>query len=77
MFSYNKHIPSSLFCLYHLDGFNSQILGSVQEVQAWPMRFQLHLAKVVGLVQGVSITPVGIYRIRCTQGEMEDKILDY
>lgn len=30
----------------------SQILGSVHEVQAWPMRFQLHLAKVVGSGSG-------------------------
>lgn len=43
MFSCNNHIPSSLFCLYHLEGFDSQILGSVQEVQVWPMRFQFHL----------------------------------
>lgn len=43
MFSCNSRIPSSLFCLYHLEDFNSQILGSVQEVQAWPMRFQFHL----------------------------------
>lgn len=47
MFSYNNHIPSSLFCLYHLEGFNSQILGSVQEVEAGPMRFQFHVTKVV------------------------------